>query len=259
MKVVLFCGGQGMRLREYQNTPKPLAPIGDQPLLWHLMRYYAHYGHRDFILCLGYRGADIKDYFLNYRETVSNDFVLAKGGREVTLLARDIDDWTITFVDTGQNAKIGERLKAVQPYLEGEETFLANYADGLTDLPLDLYLRHFGSQSCVGMFVAVRPQLVFHVVDADREGFVREITHIRNRDVRINGGFFVFRRSLFDYLHPGEELVEEPFRRLSAERRLLAYPYDGFWRCLDTFQDKQAFEDLVARGDAPWQVWKRQG
>ncbi len=257
MKVVLFCGGQGLRLRDYQNTPKPLARIGEQPILWHLMRYYAHYGHKDFVLCLGYRGAEIKEFFLNYRETLSNDFVLSKGGREVTLLGRDVDDWTITFVDTGQHASIGERLRAVQPHVEGEEVFLANYADGLTDLPLDRYLQHFMNQRRIGMFLSIRPQLVFHVVDSDEAGLVKGIRHIRDCDMHINGGFFVFRRSIFDYLYPGEELVEEPFRRLAEASQLLTYRYEGFWRCLDTFQDKQAFEDLAARGDAPWQVWKR--
>jgi glucose-1-phosphate cytidylyltransferase len=257
MKVVLFCGGMGLRLRDHENLPKPLARIGDQPILWHLMNYYAHFGHRDFVLCLGYRGVEIKQFFLNYKEALSNDFVLAKGGREITLLDQDIDDWTITFVDTGLNANIGQRLKAVEPYLEGEEVFLANYADGVSDLPLDRYLEHFLASDRVGIFVSVPPQAAFHLVEADERDLVREIRHVSEADLRINGGFFAFRHRVFDYIREGEELVEEPFRRLAAERQLLAYRYDGFWRCMDTFKDKQALEDLAARGAAPWQVWKR--
>ena len=146
MKVVLFCGGQGMRMREYSETiPKPMVPVGSRPILWNIMRYYAHYGHKDFILCLGHMGEKIKEYFVNYRETDTNDFVLRGGGdgKGVELLSRDIHDWTITFVDTGLRSNIGMRLKAVEKYLQGEEMFLANYTDGLTDLPLGDVTRQF--------------------------------------------------------------------------------------------------------------------
>lgn len=258
MKVVLFCGGQGLRLRDhFQNTPKPLVPIGSRPVLWHLMNYYSHYGHTDFVLCLGYQGDAIKDYFLNYRETLSNDFVLSKGGREVTLLSSDIEDWTITFVDTGLHANIGERLKAVQRHVAGEEVFLANYSDGLTDLPLDRYLEGFLARKRIGCFLSVRPTAVFHMVEAGPDQFVRGLRGLRDSDIRINGGFFAFRREIFDYLHEGEELVVEPFQRLIEAKQLVAYPYDGYWQCMDTFKDRQALEELAARDEAPWQVWKK--
>ena len=137
MKVVLFCGGSGMRLRGYaDDVPKPMVTIGTRPILWHLMKYYAHFGHKDFILCLGYKGNVIKDYFLHYDESVSNDFVWSQGGKKIQFLSRDIDDWTITFVETGANATVAERLKAVESHLEGEEIFFANYGDGLSDLSL---------------------------------------------------------------------------------------------------------------------------
>src|SRR5262249_30864543 len=137
MKVVLFCGGLGMRLREFsESIPKPMVSIGYRPILWHVMKYYAHYGHNEFILCLGSKSDVIKDYFLNYNECVSNDFVLSSGGSQINLLNSDIHDWKITFVDTGTTANVGQRLKAVQPHLAGEEVFLANYADGLTDVEL---------------------------------------------------------------------------------------------------------------------------
>src|SRR6188474_2974912 len=138
MKVVLFCGGLGTRLREHSDTiPKPLVNIGIRPIIWHLMRYYAHFGHKDFILCLGYRGDMIREYFLNYRETMSNDFVMSGGGKKIELLQSDIDDWHITFIDTGQVAKIGQRLRRSRHLVDQDEIFLANYADGLTDMPLD--------------------------------------------------------------------------------------------------------------------------
>lgn len=256
MKVVLFCGGLGMRLRDAtQNEPKPLSLIGYRPIIWHLMSYYAYFGHRDFILCLGFRADAIKNYFVNYDETVSNDFVLSKGGRVIELTTSDIDDWTIRFVDTGLHANIGERLAAVREHVAGEEVFLANYTDGLSDLPLDRYIDHFMARDKVASFVRVRPNSAFHLVEADREGLVTSIDPMSDSGMRINGGFFIFRQKIFDYLRPGEELVEEPFARLAKERELLAYDHDGFWQCLDTFKDKQALEDLATRDRAPWQLW----
>src|SRR5713101_8182639 len=144
MKVVLFCGGLGMRLRDYSETiPKPMVTIGYRPILWHVMKYYAHFGYKDFVLCLGHRGDVIKDYFLNYSETLSNDFVLSEGGKKLDLMASDIHDWKITFVDTGLKSNIGQRLKAVERIVGDEPEFLANYSDGLSDLPLPLQLERF--------------------------------------------------------------------------------------------------------------------
>jgi len=258
MKVVLFCGGLGTRLRDYsESIPKPLVPIGYRPILWHLMSYYAHFGHKDFVLCLGYRADAIKQYFLQYNECLSNDFVLSKGGSNIQLLNRDIEDWTITFADTGLHSNIGQRLLAVREHLEGEETFLANYADGLTNLPLDSYIESFEKRGTLASFLCVRPPQTFHVIDRGSDGLVNGIEHVSKSPVRINGGYFCFRREIFDYLNPGEDLVEQPFQRLVAQRQLLAYDYDGFWATMDTFRDRQQLEDLDARGDAPWQVWRQ--
>ncbi len=260
MKVVLFCGGLGMRLRDYsESIPKPMVPVGYRPILWHVMRYYAHYGHKDFILCLGYRADVIKRYFLEYEETISNDFVMSDGGKRVDLLASDIQDWKITFVDTGLNVNVGQRLKAVQPYLEGEQMFLANYSDGLSDLPLPLQLEYFQAQDAVACFAGVAPTQSFHLVTARPGGRVSSISHVKDLGMRINGGFFVFRREIFDWMQPGEELVEAPFQRLAAVGKLVSYDYDGFWACMDTFKDKQLLEDLYSRGQVPWEVWKRNG
>jgi glucose-1-phosphate cytidylyltransferase len=256
MKVVLFCGGLGMRLREYSDViPKPMVTVGYRPILWHVMKYYAHYGHKDFILALGYKADVIKDYFLNYDECVSNNFVLSNGGRNLRLLNSDIHDWNITFVDTGVMSNIGQRLKAVQPYLEGESVFLANYSDGVSDLPLREYLRHFEERGKIASFVSVRPPHSYHIVSAQGD-VVNKIQHINKSSIRINGGFFALRAEIFDYLRDGEELVEQPFQRLIDEEQLIAYPYDGFWASMDTFKDKQQLEDLHTQGTAPWEVWK---
>ena len=256
MKVVLFCGGLGTRLREYSETiPKPLVTIGYRPILWYLMKYYAHFGHHDFILCLGYRGDLIKEFFLSYNECISNDFQMTNGGKTIELYNRDIDDWKISFVDTGLSSNIGQRLKAVEHLLHGEEMFLANYSDGLSDLPLGKYIDDCKASDSVATFVSVRPSQSFHSVRADADGHVSDIRHVRDTDFRINGGFFALRTEIFKYMRAGEELVEEPFRRLITERRLRAYQYDGFWGAMDTFKDKTTFDTMHSRGETPWAVW----
>ena len=256
MKVVLFCGGLGMRLRDSgENLPKPLATIGYRPILWHVMKYYAHFGHKDFILCLGHRADAVKDYFVHYDEYVSNDFVLSAGGKNIDLINRDIHDWKITFADTGIMSNIGMRLKAVEKYLEGEEVFLANYSDGVTDLPLPQQIAHFHKSGKIASFLCVRPNLSYHIVSLGDAGVVTDIQDVSKSNININGGYFIFKKDIFNYMKEGEELVVEPFRRLVAEKQLIAYPYDGFWACMDTFKDKQRLDDLYARGNAPWQVW----
>jgi glucose-1-phosphate cytidylyltransferase len=258
MKVVLFCGGLGMRLRDYSETiPKPMVTIGNRPILWHVMKYYAHYGFKDFILCLGYRADAIKNYFLNYNECASNDFVLSGGGKKLELFNSDIQDWRITFADTGISSNIGQRLKAVEKYLDGEEEFLANYSDGLTDLPLIHQLEHFREQDKMASFLCVRPNLSYHVVSVEEgNGIVSGINAIAGGSLRINGGFFIFRKKIFDYIGDKEELVEEPFQRLIEEKQLIGYSYDGFWASMDTFKDKQQLDNLCTAGVAPWEIWK---
>jgi len=256
MKVVLFCGGLGMRMREYSEAvPKPMVSIGYRPVLWHVMKYYAHYGHKDFILCLGYKANVIKEYFLNYNECVSNDFVYSQGGKKLQLLTRDIDDWNITFADTGLRSNIGERLQAVKKYVADDEMFLANYTDGLSDLPLPNMIQHVQDRNKVAAFVGVKPNATFHIVESDEEGLVTDVRHVTDANQRINGGFFVLRREIFDYMNEGEELVHEPFQRLIAEKQLIGYPHNGFWACMDTVKELQHLEELYNQGKAPWQVW----
>ena len=257
MKVVLFCGGAGMRLREFtDDVPKPMVPIGTRPILWHLMKYYAHFGHTDFILCLGYKGNVIKEYFLHYDESVSNDFVWSNAGKKIHLLNRDIDDWTITFVETGANATVAERLKAVEPYLEGEEIFLANYGDGLSDLPLPEMLDTFKKSTATVGLLLVQPTGSFDIVHVGPTGIVTGTCPLTRSEIWINGGFFAMRREILSDIRPGEDLLSGALTRLIDRQALLAYKYTGFWQCMDTFKDKQRLEELN-QGTAPWKIWSR--
>ncbi len=259
MKVVLFCGGLGTRLREHSETiPKPLVTIGYRPILWHLMRYYAHHGHKEFVLCLGYRGDAIREYFLNYSEAMSNDFTLSEGGRKVDLHSSDIQDWKITFVDTGLHSNIGERLLAVKRYVQDDSVFLANYSDGLSDLPVNEMIDDFSAAGAVASFAAVQTWHSFHAVRMDDDNFVSELGEIRDSQFFINGGYFVLSNKIFDYIEPGDELVEAPFQRLIQARKLLGYRHEGFWRSMDTLKDKITFDRMYAVGKAPWELWKAQ-
>lgn len=256
MKVVLFCGGMGTRLRDYsESIPKPMVCVGHRPILWNIMKYYAHFGHKEFILCLGYRADSIKNYFLNYTECLSNDFTLTNGGKDIFLYNNDISDWKITFADTGMTSNIGQRLKAVQKYIEDDEVFLANYSDGLTDFYLPEMVDFFNKSNKTACFLSVRPNQSFHIVNMGSDNIVEEITGLERSDVWMNGGYFMFKKEIFDYIHKGEELVHEPFRRLIEKKELISYRYDGFWMNMDTFKDKQHFDELYSKGETPWEVW----
>jgi glucose-1-phosphate cytidylyltransferase len=231
-----------------------MVQIGNRPILWHLMKYYAHFGHKDFILCLGYKGNAIKDYFLHYDESISNDFVWSNGGKQIHYLNRDIDDWKITFVQTGATSNVGERLKAVEPHLKAEEMFLANYGDGLSDVSLPDMVQKFQQSNAVASLLLVQPTASFDLVKVGSGGMVREVCRLSSTDIWINGGFFVLRNEIFRYLQPGEELIREPFQRLIEKQALLTYKCTGFWQCMDTFKDKQRLDELN-EGEAPWKVW----
>jgi glucose-1-phosphate cytidylyltransferase len=170
-------------------------------------------------------------------------------------MASDIHDWKITFVDTGLSSNIGQRLKAVEPYVRNEPVFLANYTDGLTNVPFPAQLEHFRRHDSVASFISVKPQISYHVVTSDPTGRVTAIDDISRTRIRINGGYFILKREIFDYLQDGEELVSEPFHRLLKEGRLTAYEYDDFWMAMDTFKDRQLLEEIFARGNAPWELW----
>jgi len=254
MKVVIFCGGLGVRMgEETQRIPKPMIPIGNRPILWHIMQYYAAWGHTDFVLCLGYKGDVIREYFLNYREALFSDFVLEGHGADarIELLTREVANWKITFVDTGLNATIGERLKAVEKYLDDDE-FLATYGDGLSDAPLDKMVESFRASGRIVQFLSVRPQFNAHLVITDEHDVVTSVEDMSRSDVRINGGFFTCRRELLDWIEPGDELVEETFARLIRRGEVIAFPYEGFFGPMDTIKDRQRLEALAESDQAPW-------
>jgi glucose-1-phosphate cytidylyltransferase len=253
MKVVLFCGGLGTRIREYsENIPKPMVPVGSQPIMWHIMQYYSHYGHRDFILCLGYKANVIKDYFLSYRQTAGADCVISDFGNKVEVLGEPPPDWRVALIDTGIWRNIGERLLAVKHLLAGEDMFLANYSDGLTDAPLPEMIERFKSSKAVGCFIAVRPPFNFHLVEFGRDDLVQRFRTSQQSDIWINGGYFIFRNEIFEFVRDGEELVLDPFERLIESDRLMAYKHEGFWRAMDTLKDRQVLEEMVEQGNTPW-------
>jgi glucose-1-phosphate cytidylyltransferase len=242
-----------------ETLPKPLVPVGDKPIIWNLMKYYAYFGHKEFILCLGYKGDEVKRFFLNYDECLANDFVLTQGGRRRHLLKTDLDDWKITFIDTGQNVDIGQRLRKVRKYVESEDTFLANYSDGLTDLHLPDLIDFSNKHGKIATLLSVKPIYYFHVLSTTSEGYVKSLKTVGESNLRINGGYFIFRNSIFDYINDGEDLVNEPFQRLAAQQQLVAYNYDGFWASLDTYKDKQRLDELVSSNNAYWKKWEVKG
>lgn len=258
MKVVLFCGGQGTRLRDYSETiPKPMVPLGYRPIIWQVMKYYAHFGHKEFILALGYQAQKIKDYFINYTETRSNDFVFSEGGKKIELLGSDIQDWKITFVDTGLHSNIGMRLMNVKKYVENDEYFMANYADGLTNMHLPTLIDNFKAEKDkVASFLTANPQSSMHMVAADPNGEVTEIAPFAQSDMWVNAGYFIFRPEIFEHMKYGEELVHEPFQRLIKQGKLMTHNCQNIWHPMDTFKDKMELDEMVENDKAFWEVWK---
>ncbi|MEV0623175.1 sugar phosphate nucleotidyltransferase [Nonomuraea sp. NPDC050404] len=256
MKVVLFCGGFGTRMRSGTpgEVPKPMQLVGPRPLIWHVMRYYAHFGHKDFVLCLGYGAQHITEFFLNYQETVSNDFVLRKG--EVEMLSQDTSDWSISFVQTGIRSPIGERLRRVRSYLEGEEMFLANYADVLSDAPLPDIIDRFERTDAGASMMVVPPPGTFHCIDVTDDGLARAISPVSEMPLWVNGGYFVLRQEVFDHLPENGDLVGDACVELSKRGRLMAYRHRGYWRPTDTVNQRIELDDAYSRGDRPWALWE---
>ena len=245
MKVVLFCGGFGMRMggffqnkaRFFGNSPKPMLMVGSRPILWHLMKYYAHFGHRDFILCLGYKADIIKEYF----KTNNDHFA----------------DWNIQLVDTGLNTKIGQRLFSVKDLLQNDDVFMVNYTDGLSDVNLNAYLDYFIKHDKVASLLSVKAPLGFHHVISNNNGIVESIKDgLGNYDLRINAGFFIFKNEFFNYFKDGEELVDEPFERLIRQGQLISYMYDGFWKNIDNYKDKIEIDEMYEKNNSPWILWE---
>ena len=256
MKVVLFCGGMGLRMRGFtQALPKPMVLLGGRPVLWHVMSYYAHYGHKDFVLCLGYRGEAIRDFFEDTAEWLS---LHGAGSEEdARAIRHEIASWNVTFVETGATANIGDRLRAVRHLVDQEDAFLANYSDGVTTCPVPELLHQFQRTEAIASMLVCRPSTSFHFVSSSGDGVVTRMGELGNTDLWVNAGFFVLRPEIFDYIQPGDELVEAPFARLIEAGRLAAHRYDGFWRCVDTPKDLAAMEALRGEAGGPWEIWRK--
>jgi glucose-1-phosphate cytidylyltransferase len=257
MKVVIFCGGLGTRLREETEfRPKPMVPVGERPILWHIMKTYAHYGHKEFILCLGYKGETIKDYFRNYHWNTS-DVTLSLGAKPQIKYHNQHDeaDWVVTMIDTGQNTMTGGRLRRVLPYIQ-DETFLLTYGDGVTNSDLNASIAFHRQQKKLLTITAVQPPGRFGDLEI-ADGLVTAFKEKPEQQAGfINGGFFVVSSRIRKYLGDDTCVFEkEPLARLAAERQIAAYHHPGFWQCMDTYREQQLLTNLWNGGKAPWKVW----
>ncbi len=257
MKTVILCGGMGTRLREETEIrPKPMIEIGGKPILWHIMKHYARHGLDEFVLCLGYKGEVIKEYFYRY-EMHANDFTVELGTGQMDFHARHGEaGWKVTLVDTGQKAMTGARVKRVEKYVEGE-TFLLTYGDGVTDLDLGELLTFHRRQGRIGTVTAVFPPSRYGELLIQGERVLAFREKPARTDTSISGGYFVFQREFFDYLDDGDACVLEqaPLDRLARDGQLAVYHHRGFWQCMDTYRDYKYLTELWDRQEAPWKVW----
>lgn len=260
MKVAILCGGYGTRIRDVaDNIPKPMIPVGRYPILWHIMKYYSHYGYKDFVLCLGYKSNVIKDFFLNY-EALTRDFTISLGTtKKVEFHTRhDESDWRVTLAETGLNAMTGARLKRIRTYVGNDEHFMLTYGDGVGDVELDKLLQFHHAHGKILTVTGVRPPGRFGELVANEEGRVIEFNEKpQAAGGRISGGFFVCRREVFDYLDDRENLVfeQEPLRRLAGAGEMMVYEHNGFWQPMDTSREYLLLNSLYEMGEAPWVRW----
>lgn len=260
MKVVILCGGKGTRLREETEfRPKPLVPIGGRPILWHIMKTYAHYGHKDFILCLGYKGDLIKDYFRNYLWNTCD--VTLQLGRRPNLHYHghhDEEDWSVTLADTGENSMTAYRVKLVQKYIPAGEPFLLTYGDGLSNIDINASIRSHQAAGKACTLSAVHPAGRFGALSIGDNGSIHSfIEKPQYEDACINGGFMVCDHRMFDYLpeDPQMMLERKPMTDLARDGQLHSFRHEGFWQPMDTYQETQFLNDLWSSGQAPWKIW----
>lgn len=256
-RVVILCGGKGTRLKEETEfRPKPLVNIGELPILAHIMKIYAHYGYDDFVLCLGYKGHMIKEYFLNFKWMV-NDFTLKlrHGQSEIIHHTNRVDDLKITFADTGVETLTGGRIKKVEKYIDGDN-FMATYGDGLADVNLNNLMKCHMDHGKIGTLTGVHPSSKYGTVDIDSSSVVNVFREKPVLKDLINGGFFVFKKDVFDYIKSDCMLEREPFKNLARDRQMVLYKHSGFWHSMDTFKDAQNLNKMWSGGNAPWKIWK---
>ena len=257
MKAVILAGGLGTRLREETEfRPKPMVEIGGQPILWHIMKIFSHFNVNEFVVCIGYRGDVIKDYFANY-ETRSNDFTVRLGAtKEIEFHDAHLEsEWRVTLVDTGQETMTGGRVKRVEPYM-ADERCIVTYGDGLADVDISALLAFHERHGRLATMTTVRPLTRFGVVDLDEDGVVRRFREKPQTDEYVNGGFFVFEPKVLEhYLGPESVLEREPLEALAKDGELMAYRHEGFWQPMDTYREFTMLNELWLSGDAPWKVW----
>ncbi len=258
MKVVILCGGYGTRIRDVaEHLPKPMIPIGRFPILWHIMKYYASFGHTDFVLCLGYKSHVIKDFFLNY-EAHTKDFTIQLGVKESIQFhnQHNESDWKVTLAETGLDAMTGARIARIRPYVDGED-FMLTYGDGVGDIDLDALVNFHRGHGKALSVTGVRPPGRFGEL-AHQQGLVEEFNEKpQATGGRISGGYFMASPKLFDYLEDNDSLVFEqrPMRRMVQDRQLMVHEHDGFWQPMDTHREYQLLNGLYEKGEAPWVRW----
>jgi len=259
MKVVILCGGQGTRMREEtEYRPKPLVEIGGKPVLWHIMKLFATHGLREFVLCLGYRGNMIKDYFLNY-EALNNDFTIRLGAKHQLEFhgAHTEQDYQVTLADTGLDAMTGARVARVTRYL-GDDTFMVTYGDGVSNVDIPKLLAYHHAHGKLATMTVVHPISRFGIVDINTGGQVTDFAEKPRADGWMNAGFFVFNRKVLDYLSTEPECILErdPLEKLTADGQLMGFQHDGFFYAMDTYREYLYLNELWNSGEAPWAIWR---
>ncbi|MBI4439855.1 glucose-1-phosphate cytidylyltransferase [Candidatus Woesearchaeota archaeon] len=256
MKTVILAGGVGMRMKEYTGQiPKPLVHIGDRPIIWHIMKLYSYYGFNEFIVCLGYRGDKIKDYFVNYHE-LKDDFTLQLSNEnKIIPHSQDVEDWKITFADTGENTNTGGRIKKIEKYIDGDD-FFCTYGDGVSNVDLNALLEFHRRKGKIATLTAINPISQYGILDIAEDDVINSFREKPRLSQWINGGFFVFNRNIFSHLHDGDVLEKDTFGRLTEQREIAAYRFKGFWECMDTFKDAEQLNRMWNENIAPWRVWK---
>lgn len=260
MKVVILCGGRGTRIQDVSSDiPKPMIRIGDFPIIWHIMKYYAQWGHKDFILCLGYKGDVIKEFFLNYEANI-NDFTITLGNKKAIEYhnVHNETDWRVTCAETGLESLTGTRIKRIQDFLKDDEEFMLTYGDGLGDIDIDSLIKFHRSHDRILTVTGVRPPGRFGEMESTQDNIVVEFNE-KPQAVKglISGGFFVCRPGLFEYIDSNENVMleDKPMRKLVKDQQLMVYKHDGFWQPMDTHRDYTLLNMLWDRCNAPWKNW----
>ncbi len=259
MKVVILCGGKGTRLREETEfRPKPMVKIGDRPVLWHIMKIYANYGYKDFIICLGYKGDKIKEYFLNY-EMMNNDFTIQLGNRNEIQIHdyHNENDWRVTLADTGEESQTGTRIKKIEKYID-EDSFMLTYGDGVGNINIGDLVKFHNSHDKIGTMTGVHPSSRFGEFTVKNNQIINFHEKPQTKSDLINGGYFVFDKAFFDYLTSDNTCIleKEPLEKMVANGELMLYPHDGFWQCVDTYRELELLNILWKQHNSPWKCWE---